>query len=84
MMITREEAMSFIFSDCNPFIVHHEYCITDSKYLHRKSVLEFINTIYDSIGNCSNCIKLNTDKCPIEGYIDRNYATFFCNSYKDK
>jgi len=31
--------------------------------------------------SCSNCSKINTKLCPIEGYYGRDYSLFYCSEY---
>ena len=45
--MTREEALGMVFSEVEPYVVHHKELEIDSKYLHRKAVLQFVNKLYD-------------------------------------
>jgi len=79
-MISREEAIGLsAFSKVDRSVTDDELDkakITISKHL--------INKIYDSIGSCGECEHLHKERCPCEGYADRNYTNFFCADFKRK
>jgi len=69
-MISRDEAYSL--------------WVYNSGILTSKQFNDRVDKIYDSIGSCVECRHLHTDRCPIEGYVDRDYSRFFCADFERK
>ena len=58
---------------------------TNDKIAITISAVSVINSIYESVGTCAKCKKLNTNECPISRAImmeELNHHTFYCADYE--
>ena len=95
-MISREEALDHIFMAKN--IKHVELkqeissCEADLLFLSRKDILNYVSSVFDSIGSCSTCywyISLKssspTDLTPLcELSQENKQPTYYCADYMEK
>jgi hypothetical protein len=96
--MTREEAKAIVFNDLEPYVLNHIELEIDSKYIHRKAVINFVDEIYNDFESrtCENCKHWNgNEECEllvydycINDYCDDRCITtspsFSCNKWEDK